>query len=140
MDHSGFRWDYCGSFSASGYGRFRLGIFWCKSLDKNFRAPCTGEKGIGPNIGVFLCYKGVCFHRVIREFMIQGGDISAGNGTGGESIYDGKHIVFGKVVEGMGVARSIEHVTTGDNDCPTAHVLIADCGEILEGVDDGIAF
>ncbi|KAJ6692580.1 PEPTIDYL-PROLYL CIS-TRANS ISOMERASE [Salix purpurea] len=148
---------------------------------ENFRALCTGEKGVGPNTGVPLHYKGCCFHRVIKGFMVQGGDISAGDGTGGESIYglkfedenlelkherkgmlsmansgpntngsqffitttrtahlDGKHVVFGKVVKGMGVVRSIEHVTPGDADCPASDVLIVDCGEIPEGADDGI--
>lgn len=114
--------------------------------------------------------------------MVQGGDISAGDGTGGESIYglkfedenfelkherkgmlsmansgpntngsqffitttrtshlDGKHVVFGKVIKGMGVVRSVEHITTGENDYPTVDALIADCGEIPEGADDGIA-
>lgn len=114
--------------------------------------------------------------------MVQGGDISAGDGTGGESIYgekfddenfevkherkgmlsmansgpnsngsqffitttrtphlDGKHVVFGKVLKGMGVVRSIEHVTTGENACPIAEVIISDCGEIPEGADDGIS-
>ncbi|XP_038693334.1 peptidyl-prolyl cis-trans isomerase CYP40-like isoform X2 [Tripterygium wilfordii] len=149
---------------------------------ENFRALCTGEKGIGPNTGVPLHYKGCRFHRVIKGFMVQGGDISAGDGTGGESIYgqkfedenfelkherkgmlsmansgsntngsqffitttrtshlDGKHVVFGKVVKGMGVVRSIEHVTTGDGDYPAVDVVIDDCGEIPEGTDDGIS-
>ncbi|KAF5201663.1 Peptidyl-prolyl cis-trans isomerase cyp40 [Thalictrum thalictroides] len=112
--------------------------------------------------------------------MIQGGDISARNGTGGESIYglkfedenfelkhekkgmlsmansgpntngsqffitttrtphlDGKHVLFGKVIKGMGVVRSVEHVHTNEGDCPIVDAVIADCGEIPEGADDG---
>ncbi|KAL8205199.1 hypothetical protein R6Q57_008750 [Mikania cordata] len=148
---------------------------------ENFRALCTGEKGVAPITGVPLHYKGVHFHRLIKSSVIEGGDISTGDGTGGESIYgstfedenfqikherkgmlsmansgpntngsqflitttrtpnlDGKHVVFGKVVKGMGVVKSIEHVATDDNDRPVVDVIVENCGEIKDGEDDGL--
>ncbi len=138
---------------------------------ENFRALCTGEKGMGRS-GKALHYKGSKFHRIIQQFMCQGGDFTRGNGTGGESIYgekfadenfqykhtapgllsmanagpgtngsqffittvvtpwlDGKHVVFGKVVEGMEVVQAME--AAGSRSGTTSQdVVIADCGQL----------
>ncbi|KAG8936352.1 peptidyl-prolyl cis-trans isomerase cpr6 [Tulasnella sp. 419] len=149
---------------------------------ENFRALCTGEKGVSSVSGKKLHYEGCTFHRIIKSFMIQGGDFTAGNGTGGESIYgekfededfpykhdrpmllsmanagpntngsqffitttptphlDGKHVVFGEVIKGKSVVRYLERVETTSGDVPTAPVVVASCGELKEGEDDGVA-
>ncbi|XP_022320725.2 peptidyl-prolyl cis-trans isomerase D-like [Crassostrea virginica] len=148
---------------------------------ENFRALCTGEKGIGQSTGCPLHFKNCPFHRIIKDFMVQGGDFSNKNGTGGESIYgekfedegfpythdkagllsmanagpntngsqffilckpahhlDGKHVVFGKVIKGMGVVRELENVEKeGEN--PKQECMISGCGELAPGQDDGLS-
>nr|XP_011444704.2 peptidyl-prolyl cis-trans isomerase D isoform X1 [Crassostrea gigas] len=147
---------------------------------ENFRALCTGEKGIGKSTGCPLHFKKCPFHRIIKDFMVQGGDFSNKNGTGGESIYgekfedegfpythdkpgllsmanagpntngsqffilckpahhlDGKHVVFGKVLKGMGVVRELENVEK-EEEKPKLKCMISDCGELAPGEDDGI--
>ncbi|XP_050293742.1 peptidyl-prolyl cis-trans isomerase G isoform X2 [Anthonomus grandis grandis] len=74
---------------SSGRVVFELFTDICPKTAENFRSLCTGEKGLGKETNKPLHYKDVVFHRVVKDFIIQGGDFSNGNGTGGESIYGG---------------------------------------------------
>ena len=88
MTHSSVFFDV--TIGGSPIGRIEIDLFADTPItSENFRALCTGEKGVGKS-GKPLHFKGCGFHRIIPQFMAQGGDFTAGNGTGGESIYGAK--------------------------------------------------
>ncbi|GFY99944.1 cyclophilin 20-2 [Actinidia rufa] len=126
-------------------GRIVIGLYGdvASFTVENFRALCTGENGFG--------YKGSPFHRVIKDYLIQGGDWYRKDGTDSSSIYgrefadetfvcklilstyvslDEGHVVFGQVLEGMDVVKLIESLETDENERPIKEVVISDCGEL----------
>lgn len=153
-------------------GRLKMELFSdiVPKTAENFRQLCTGEHRVNSRP---QGYKGATFHRVVRDFMVQGGDFLNGDGTGSFSIYgdkfpdenfqmkhtgpgllsmansgpntngcqffitaapceflDGKHVVFGKVIDGILTLRKIENVATGPNNRPKLTVKITECGEM----------
>lgn len=86
--HPGCFFDIQVGEQKEDFGRIEFKLFddIVPKTSGNFRKLCTGEAGVNAK-GIPLWYKGCTFHRVIPNFMLQGGDFTRGNGTGGESIY-----------------------------------------------------
>ncbi|GFS35330.1 cyclophilin-like peptidyl-prolyl cis-trans isomerase family protein [Actinidia rufa] len=100
---------------------------------ENFRALCTGEKGVSPKTGKPLHYKGSFFHRVIKGSMAQGvlGKAYTARSFQADHHLDRKHVVFGKLVQGFEVLKKIENVGEEDGR-PAVTVKIINCGEFHE--------
>ncbi|KAI9337361.1 cyclophilin-like domain-containing protein [Zopfochytrium polystomum] len=153
-------------------GRIKMELFKdvVPKTAENFRQLCTGEY---KRNGVPQGYKNCQFHRIIKDFMVQGGDFLKGDGTGSMSIFgdkfedenfqlkhsspgllsmansgpntngcqffitcaktdflDGKHVVFGRLIDGLLTLRKMENVPTGPNNRPKVPVTIIECGEM----------
>lgn len=160
------------SVGSQKIGRIKLELFAdiCPRTAENFRQFCTGE---AKRSSLPIGYKGCTFHRVIKGFVIQGGDFVKGDGTGSISIYgehfpdenfklthdspgllsmanngpntngcqffitcgrcswlDGKHVVFGKVVQGIDIVRMIENSPVTAYKKPIHSIIISDCGQM----------
>ncbi|ETO05360.1 hypothetical protein RFI_32034 [Reticulomyxa filosa] len=172
------------SIDSKAIGRIIIGLFG-ETVPRtvyNFKCLCTGEKGISESGSkVKLHYKGSIFHRIVPNFVAQGGDFICNDGKGGECVFakdmktrvfpdenfalshcnegyvsmcnrgentngsqffitlgpcpflNGKHVVFGKVIEGMNIVKQIEQYGSKVG-TPTARVVIQDCGEIIDEV------
>mmetsp|Transcript_4909 Transcript_4909/g.10541 ORF Transcript_4909/g.10541 Transcript_4909/m.10541 type:complete len:240 (-) Transcript_4909:762-1481(-) len=173
-------WSSKGPCTATKPDPLRAGRIVCELYDsdvpktvENFRCLVTGEKGLGKASKKPLHYQGVRFHRIVKGFCCQGGDVVKGDGSGGDSIYngkfndekaglqkkhdgpgvlamansgkntnssqfyftlaaapqcDGKHVVFGKVVEGLDILKRIDEEAASADGTPKVDVVIGACG------------
>ena len=160
------------SIAGQPAGRIKMELFAdvVPKTAENFRQLCTGEYRRN---GVPQGFKGCQFHRIIKDFMVQGGDFIKGDGTGCISIYgekfddenfklshdsagllsmansgpnsngcqffitcneckylDNKHVVFGKVIDGLLTLRRIENISVGAQNRPKTPCIISECGEM----------